>query len=281
MQGRWLTDEHLIMDCFYEAKQPLGLPQILGCYERKTGGVPSDLGTVLASLVGKGFLEGPHGRLQTYRLTDAGRRMDTRERLQERFQFIETLYEYGTRAAVDQEEIGQKLGWNPQTTDDVVTWLSGEKMVECYVGGEVTLTHPGRVWAEEKSLSAARAAVAGGPTVAQHFQGTVGAVLTGDHARATVTQHVGSDDQKVAVAALLMLRDLLSGLESLPKDLDSEKVIELVDQVREEVVKNPRDVGRMAKIAGAIATGIQTAGSLKGAWEAVKAGLTMLGVNLP
>src|SRR5207247_2615878 len=96
VQDEWLMDEHVVMDCFYEAKQALNFPQIVGCCERKTGGyTPADLASVLRSLVGKGLLDGPHGSLQTYGLTGAGRDMDSRARLQQRFLFVETLYGYG------------------------------------------------------------------------------------------------------------------------------------------------------------------------------------------
>jgi hypothetical protein len=273
-------EEREVLECFLELGQSLNLPQILGWYERRTGNTPSQIGAILASLVAKGALLGPRGAMHTYTLTEVTSHMDQRALLKQRFDFLQALHNFGPRAAPDEIEVAQVLGWDRPTTQNVVQWLTDEELIKSYVSGEVTTTHAGRTWIETGSLNSARSVASGHQGVTQQFHGTVGAVITGDNATANVLQHVATDDQRVVVEALGMLERLVTTIQDAG-GMDRKETVALIAQVREEASKPQPDRERLAALGAGLATAIQTVGSLQAAWSVVKVGLSALGVNLP
>jgi hypothetical protein len=207
--------------------------------------------------------------------------MVDRELQSQGWSFLEELVKAG--GVGDQHEIGEGFGWDFETGEWVAEWLQGEGFIKRFVGGGAELLHPGRMWLKTKSLREARGAAGRRPSVElnQIFEGTVGAVLTGEGASATVAQSLQSDGQKVALAALAMLGTLVEHLEGLPGSISREGVLKLVAEGEREVRQGALDVGKLTRVAGAIASAIQTTASLQGAWAAVQQGLKLLGVNVP
>ncbi len=177
----------------------------------------------------------------------------------------------------DQHKIAETFGWDFDTGEWVTEWLEGEGFIKRFVGGGAELLHPGRMWLKTASLREARGTAGRRASVElnQVFEGTVGAVLTGNGASANVVQNVYSEEQKVALAALDMFGTLAKDLLNLP---ERDALLSLVAQGQLEVRKSAPEGAKLSAVASAIASTIQTTASLQGAWAAVRHGLSLLGV---
>lgn len=116
--------------------------------------------------------------------------------------------------------------------------------------------------------------------VVQHFYSPVGVVQTGSGAVASVAQTFTAQDREGLIRALGLVSQSLAAigeLASYPK----EEVQELVREAQSEVEKTKPNGTRLRTILTAVATAIQTAGSVQPAYQTLKAALLPLGIFLP
>ena len=113
-----------------------------------------------------------------------------------------------------------------------------------------------------------------------NFYSPVGSVQTGPNAVATVVQNLGSQDREALLQALDVVKRALGTIEGLPGSLKGE-IIELVTEAQTETAKERPNGTRLQSILTAIATAIQTVGSLQPAYQVFKTALLPFGMFLP
>ena len=113
-----------------------------------------------------------------------------------------------------------------------------------------------------------------------NFYSPVGAVQTGASAVAHVVQNLSSQDREALLRALDLVKQSLEAVDNLPGS-PKQEIIELVLEARTEADKSKPNGTRLQSILPAIATAIQTVGSLKPAYDTLKAALLPLGMPLP
>jgi hypothetical protein len=113
-----------------------------------------------------------------------------------------------------------------------------------------------------------------------HFYSPVGAVQTGPNASAQVFQNVTTQDRETFLSALSLLRKALASVDRLPAH-PKEEIVELVDEAEAEIKKSKPNNSKLLSTFMIIAQAIQTVGSLKPAYDALKAALLPLGIALP
>ena len=119
-----------------------------------------------------------------------------------------------------------------------------------------------------------------GPQAVFNIYSPVGAIQTGSGATANIVQNLGSQDRDLLIKALELTKQALSSVDEIPGN-PKEEVVELVEEAKTEVAKTKPNGVRLTSILTAIATAIQTAGSLQPAYQALKAALLPLGILLP
>lgn len=113
-----------------------------------------------------------------------------------------------------------------------------------------------------------------------NFYSPVGAIQTGPGATATVVQMLGPQDREALRNALDRLKQDLTEVEKLP-GYEKDEVLDFIEEGRAEVEKARPNSMRLTSVFSAIATAIQTAGSLQPAYQVLKAALLPLGIALP
>lgn len=113
-----------------------------------------------------------------------------------------------------------------------------------------------------------------------HFHSPVGVVQTGPGATASVVQALGAEDREALLHALRVVGEALSAVKELPGS-SKEEVLQLVEEGRTEIQKARPNGMRLGAVLSAVATAIQTAGSLQPAYQALKTALLPLGILLP
>ena len=113
-----------------------------------------------------------------------------------------------------------------------------------------------------------------------NFYSPVGVFQTGAGATAGVTQIFGSQEQEALIRALDLVKQNLINSEGLAGDL-REEMLDLIEEGQTEVKKPKPNGMRIQSVLMAVATTIQTVGSLQPAYQALKAALLPLGIFLP
>jgi hypothetical protein len=120
----------------------------------------------------------------------------------------------------------------------------------------------------------------GSPQPVFHFHSPVGAIQTGPGATANVVQNLAAQDKEALRRALDLVRDALSDVDDFPGNPKAE-IVELVAEAESEVGKPSPNQTRLRSILTAVASVIQTVGSLQPAYQALKVALLPLGIALP
>ena len=113
-----------------------------------------------------------------------------------------------------------------------------------------------------------------------NFYSPVGAVQTGPNASAQVFQNVSLQDREALLGAIDVLRRALTDIDRLPAH-PKEEIVELVEEADAETKKPKPNSSKLISIFTVIAQAIQTVGSLKPAYDTLKAALIPFGVLLP
>lgn len=114
-----------------------------------------------------------------------------------------------------------------------------------------------------------------------HIQGSqVGAIQLGPGASATTIQMLTVPDREALRKALDRVKQDLARVDKLP-GYEKDEVLDLIEEGRAEIGKAKPNSIRLTSVFSAIATAIQTAGSLQPAYQALKAALLPLGIPLP
>jgi len=113
-----------------------------------------------------------------------------------------------------------------------------------------------------------------------HFHSPVGAVQTGPNASAQVFQNVSTQDREALLGAIDSLRQSLAGIETLPAH-PKEEIVELVEEANNEARKPTPNSSRLRAVFSIIAEAVQTAASVKPAYDVLKSALIPFGIFLP
>jgi len=113
-----------------------------------------------------------------------------------------------------------------------------------------------------------------------NFYSPVGAVQTGPNASAEVFQNVTTQDREAFSSALSLVRKALASVDRLPAH-PKEEIVELVDEAETEIKKSKPNNSKLLSTFMVIAQAIQTVGSLKPAYDALKTALLPFGIALP
>jgi hypothetical protein len=87
-------------------------------------------------------------------------------------------------------------------------------------------------------------------------------------------------DREALLSALSLARKALASVDRLPAH-PKEEIVELVDEAEIEIKKPKPNNSKLLSTFMTIAQAIQTMGSLKPAYDALKAALLPLGIALP
>ena len=113
-----------------------------------------------------------------------------------------------------------------------------------------------------------------------NFYSPVGTVQTGPNATANVVQNINPVDKEVLLRALDAVKQGIASIDRLPV-YPKQEIIELVDEAHVEVGKPTPNVTKLGAIMFAVATAIQTVGSLQPAYQTLKDALIPFGIQLP
>ena len=183
----------------------------------------------------------------------------------------------GTRgeehATVGTDDLAKELGVDLEELDDILTYLEREGLVRFEtVGGDPGITHTGIREVEASirtpSCPTSHFSVPVIEQVTNHFYGAVGAVQTGNHNTANVTQNFGVADETL----LRVLADVRTHLASLAEPQRSE-VLECLDGIATEAQTQSPSKGRLrALVQGTASTlkdfGVQVGANLLATWLA-------------
>jgi hypothetical protein len=97
---------------------------------------------------------------------------------------------------------------------------------------------------------------------------------------AQVFQNVTPQDREALLAAVELIKKGLATVDGLPAHLKDE-IVELVDEAEIESRKAKPNNSKLLSTFMIIAQAIQAVGSLKPAYDALKAALLPLGISLP
>ena len=131
-------------------------------------------------------------------------------------------------------------------------------------------------------LSVTRRAAAQGKSSQPVFNiySPVGAIQTGPTATANIVQTISPKDKETLLDAVNAIKQGLLGVDALPAH-PKQEIIELVNDAEIEISKPNPNGTKLQSILSAVATAIQTVGSLQPAYQALKAALLALGITLP
>ena len=113
-----------------------------------------------------------------------------------------------------------------------------------------------------------------------NFYGPVGAVQTGAGAVANVVQSLSNEDRASLSAALAQVKAALDASSSIPEVQRAELTGIVIECGREVEAGNPNSTKLMALLM-VLGTTIQTIANARPAYEALKAAVLPLGINLP
>jgi hypothetical protein len=113
-----------------------------------------------------------------------------------------------------------------------------------------------------------------------YINSPVGAIQTGPSATASFIMNIDAHDQGVLAGALDLLKEALVGVDDLPSS-PKEEVIDLIEEAKTEASKSKPNGMRLYAVLMAIATAIQTVGSLQPAYQVLRTALLPLGISLP
>lgn len=120
----------------------------------------------------------------------------------------------------------------------------------------------------------------GQPQTILHFHQPVGAVQTGAGAIANVVQNLGHQDRQRLISAIDGMKEAIAALRE-PAARPKSELVELLEEGRAELEKANPNALRIGSVLFGAATAIQTIASLQPAYQALKAALAPLGVQLP
>jgi len=108
---------------------------------------------------------------------------------------------------------------------------------------------------------------------------SVGAIQTGPAATANVFMPISPQEREALLDALELVKNSLANtdLPGQPK----EEVLDIVEETKTEVSKERPNRMRISSLLKAVATAIQTVGSLQPAYQTLKAALLPFGISLP
>ena len=118
-----------------------------------------------------------------------------------------------------------------------------------------------------------------GPDAATfNFYGTVGAVLTGPGATATVT--ITADQRQTIIGALNIVQEALAHAPELAPTQRSQ-VVELIADAKVEAQKEQPNGLKLRTVLGGIGTTVMTLGSAREAYNLLKGAAALIGLHLP
>lgn len=117
------------------------------------------------------------------------------------------------------------------------------------------------------------------PQATMTFNGPVGAVQTGSHAVANVSQQWNADTVTAAIDQLNRFRELLEREADIEPSLRPELVRD-IDNAKAELALEKPSAGRVSRWLGGVGAAIQTVGALQPAWEMVRSAIRALGVGI-
>lgn len=120
----------------------------------------------------------------------------------------------------------------------------------------------------------------GATPVVNNFYAPVGAVQTAPHSIASVVQNISATEQRAVLEALSAVEHALAALVDV-SGVAPKEVVEVIADVRNEVQRPRPNRLRLTQLASGLATTIQTLGSMRPAYDLLKAALAPLGILLP
>ncbi len=120
----------------------------------------------------------------------------------------------------------------------------------------------------------------GQPPTILHFHQPVGAVQTGAGAIANVVQNLGHQDRQRLISAIEGMKEAIA-TSTEPVARPKAELVDLLEEGRAELEKPTPNALRIGAVLFGVATAIQTVASLQPAYQALKAALAPLGVQLP
>ncbi len=189
--------------------------------------------------------------LRTYGAWSREDEVKVRERETRRFRVLRHLYESSGSGnlykTVSTDELQKTAGLSEEEWWSVFDYLVGEKLIAEAHSGAVTITARGVDEIEQAERRPDKATAHFSPQVTQIFHGAVGAVQTGSHSTAHITQNIGSDVADI----LKLLGELRQGFQSLPPE-PREEAVEIVDALEEEIKSVAPRRGRVRAYLGQI-----------------------------
>lgn len=123
-------------------------------------------------------------------------------------------------------------------------------------------------------------AEAGGDThITISSGGQVGVLQTGAFATASTTVHLDSTSKQEIANALDTVEKALREAAHVPFDRDD--ISEMIRECKSELDKPRPNVPLLRSLMRGVATSVQTVASLRPAYDAIKAGLALIGLTLP
>jgi len=130
------------------------------------------------------------------------------------------------------DEVINTLGIDEKESEEILLHLSsqGKNYLKWYGSGNAHLTAQGLFYVESVIAAMNQPKEQPIPSVVHNYHSPVGAVQTGSHNTANVTQNVGTHTAEI----LKLLSDLRQSFQNLPSE-QKEEATELVDGIEQEV----------------------------------------------
>jgi hypothetical protein len=125
------------------------------------------------------------------------------------------------------------------------------------------------------SLEAARAR--GAPAASYVFQGSIGAVLTGQGAVANVVQSINPDQREALLEALQLVRQAIGAAPEF-EERSRRELTEFADEAAGELRKESPNTLRLSLTLQTLAAAVQGIASAPGAYQALRAAAAAIGI---
>jgi hypothetical protein len=167
-----------------------------------------------------------------------------------RFKTLRRLYELSrgdAHRAVTFDNLQKAAGIDEDQWWAIFDYLTREGLMREAHSGAVAITARGVDEMERAEHRPDKATEHFSTQVTQHFHGAVGAVQTGSHSTAHVTQNIGAEIADV----LKLLGEVRQGFQSLPPE-PRQEAVEVVDALEEEIKSPAPRKGRVRAYLGQI-----------------------------
>ncbi|MCY7345087.1 MAG: hypothetical protein LH614_02615 [Pyrinomonadaceae bacterium] len=173
------------------------------------------------------------------------------QKQERRYQFILELWKTVNGSPNNEANvrvIAGSIGFNFEETNEVYHYFTEEGFFGMNTSGlDVTLSHRAIIEIEKSIVTPTQATEHFSTTVIQNFNGSVGAVQTGNNNTSNVNQNIGQNFSEV----LKQLAILKNQFQSLP-DEDREEAIEIVDDLAVEVQSENPSKGKVKSFLSSV-----------------------------